>query len=184
MTRKYSFISQRSRAISALSCVLISGSALILLFVKLHPFFLTHFAEGGEHIVVNNKLFVEAVELLIFIGQFLAVVFDEFHCEFDDDSFADQFPVIVRVECRINRNEVVRHDATSAVDGRFQFLGLHFSMSRGVCCGIHQFSVVEAVYQVFIVIGRAVIGLFLDATTGRGVVPRARSVGLEPSSSR
>ena len=36
--------------------------------------------------------------------------------------------------------------------------------------GIHQFSVVEAVYQVFIVIGRAVIRL-LDATTGRGVVP-------------
>ena len=78
--------------------------------------------------------------------------------------------MIIRVKSGVNRHEIIRHDTASAVNGTAEFLGLYFQWVGEVnAVGIHQFTVVEALYQVFIVICRAVVRL-LDAAAGGSII--------------
>ena len=99
---------------------------LILLFIELHAFFLTHFTQGCQHIIVYDELLIKRFELLVLVGQFLSVSFDKLHGEFDNGAFGYQVAVIIRVKSGVNRHEIIRHDTASAVNGTAEFLGLYF----------------------------------------------------------
>ena len=99
---------------------------LILLFIELHAFFLTHFTQGCQHIIVYDELLIKRFELLVLVGQFLSVSFDKLHGEFDNGAFGYQVAVIIRVKSGVDRHEIIRHDTASAVNGTAEFLGLYF----------------------------------------------------------